>query len=790
MAKEDVNKKIDALGKELKKITASKKSSNISTVSDLEDELNDVQELVGLYKGINASKKEQAKLEEDISDYLKLQEDFAGKLNKEAEEENALRARALSLELDMSKKLEKNYRLKIEEIKNKKKLTKEQKKSLELQKKYNEYIKESLGFVDSLASSIEEIPLVGGMLSKYFDTEGLKDELTEIATKQLADVKAGVTGVGTGFKNVAKVAGKLLLPILAIVTAVKLIEDAIDLDKETTSLARNLGISKDEAFELHHQMRQIQRDTDNVLMTVENQTAAMQELVTATGGFNSVSEDMIANQVLLTKNLGVSSESASKLNMLFKAQGDNLEDNTATIASTVEMYNKATGANISTKATLEDIAGVSKKIQMQYKGNVKALTLQVLKAKQLGLSLDKIAEIGRQSLNIDQSIQDEMEARVLTGKNINLNEFRAAALRKDQAGMMAEIQKYAGSSAEFASMNSIAAESMAKAFGMSTDEFADMLAQQELYASLGNKTLEQANEQDILNSNLSEEKKKQLLSQKKTADVTEKMAKLTEGLKDAFVDMTSSVMPMIVAFSDFLNKIMPALTVAVKVAFYPLTLALGIVSEIVNQFTNLKDLMTGGGKELSAMQKTLAVISGVVAAIAGAQLLWNGYKAVSLMLSKQELALSMETVGVYIGKAIAAIYSTFAAIPFGLGIPLAIAAAAGVTGLVYGAIHKKQDDGAMSPVGPSGYSRVLSGPEGSIAINDDDSIVTGTDLKQGSSGNMGNAEVVGLLKQLIAKIDQPVQIKIGGKVIDEIGTQTSLKRTYTANVDRGYGAFG
>jgi hypothetical protein len=84
----------------------------------------------------------------------------------------------------------------------------------------------------------------------------------------------------------------------------------------------------------------------------------------------------------------------------------------------------------------------------------------------------------------------------------------------------------------------------------------------------------------------------------------------------------------------------------------------------------------------------------------------------------------------------------------------------------------------------------LSGPEGSVAINDDDTIVTGTNLNQGNGGGSSNAEMVGLLKQLIAKIDQPVQIHMGGKVIDEIGKQTTLKRTYTANVDRGYGAFG
>jgi hypothetical protein len=51
-------------------------------------------------------------------------------------------------------------------------------------------------------------------------------------------------------------------------------------------------------------------------------------------------------------------------------------------------------------------------------------------------------------------------------------------------------------------------------------------------------------------------------------------------------------------------------------------------------------------------------------------------------------------------------------------------------------------------------------------------------------------EVTGLLKELIAKVDQPVQIKIGGRVVDEMEKQTSLRKTYNTKMDSGYGTFG
>jgi phage-related protein len=51
-------------------------------------------------------------------------------------------------------------------------------------------------------------------------------------------------------------------------------------------------------------------------------------------------------------------------------------------------------------------------------------------------------------------------------------------------------------------------------------------------------------------------------------------------------------------------------------------------------------------------------------------------------------------------------------------------------------------------------------------------------------------EVTDLLKQLITATSQPVKINIGGKVIDEIEKQTTLRKTYNTKMDTAHGAFG
>jgi len=80
-----------------------------------------------------------------------------------------------------------------------------------------------------------------------------------------------------------------------------------------------------------------------------------------------------------------------------------------------------------------------------------------------------------------------------------------------------------------------------------------------------------------------------------------------------------------------------------------------------------------------------------------------------------------------------------------------------------------------------------------VTFDKGDLIMAGTNLEggaKGAGGGGGSSEIASLLKQLIAKVDQPVHFNIGGRVMDEIEKQTSLKKTYTTKTDRGYSAFG
>lgn len=101
---------------------------------------------------------------------------------------------------------------------------------------------------------------------------------------------------------------------------------------------------------------------------------------------------------------------------------------------------------------------------------------------------------------------------------------------------------------------------------------------------------------------------------------------------------------------------------------------------------------------------------------------------------------------------------------------------------------KAMNDGIINPDGLA----VMS-PKGTYSLNPNDSIVAGTNInaRGGTTSTVSsNSRIESLLEKLIAKVDQPVQIVMGGRVIDELDTRTTLRKTYNTSVDQGYGVFG
>lgn len=276
-------------------------------------------------------------------------------------------------------------------------------------------------------------------------------------------------------------------------------------DESTTKLANNLGISRKTAQGLRNDYSSFVRSIDDAGLSTEGMIEAQLGLSKELGIAVRFSNEELQTFNRLTKVMGVSAGAAAKLNLIAKASGTEYKNIQSNILKGAIAQKNQLSVGIDNKEVFEEIGKLSAGILVKFQNNPEALGAAVVQAKKLGLSLEQVDKVGESLLNWESSIETELKAELLTGRELNVERARAAALTGDQATLMAEIASQAGTLENFNKLNVLAQRSLAEAFGLSKDEMAEMLMKQELINQYGDKA-------NKLNKEQAEEFKKSGLS--------------------------------------------------------------------------------------------------------------------------------------------------------------------------------------------------------------------------------------------------------------------------------------
>ena len=96
-------------------------------------------------------------------------------------------------------------------------------------------------------------------------------------------------------------------------------------------------------------------------------------------------------------------------------------------------------------------------------------------ARKLGLEMSTVASISESLLDFESSIEKQLEASLLIGRQINLDRARQLSLAGDQEGVMKEILKQVGGEAEFNRMNVIQRKALADSVGVNVEQLSRLV---------------------------------------------------------------------------------------------------------------------------------------------------------------------------------------------------------------------------------------------------------------------------------------------------------------------------
>jgi len=356
---------------------------------------------------------------------------------------------------------------------------------------------------------------------------------------------AGLTSGVSGLIKQIPLVGGLLGGVVDIFS--NLLDFAVGSRSEIHKMGREINLSAQESVNLNNQFSDFAVNSGKAYLNSKelflSQVAISKEL----GINNQISKENLQTQVELSKFLGVDASTFAEIQKSSTITGKSAKNITSSIIGQVEAFKKATGVSLNYQNILKEAASFGGALGLAFAKYPEKIAKSVVLAKGLGTNLKELDGIADSFLDFESSISKEFEAQLLTGKELNFAKARELFLNNDLVGAGQEITKQLGSASEFLNMNRIQQESIASSIGMSRDQLADMLKQQELLARTGSKDVKQMQEKiKLLRAQGKEQEAINLLGGQEaynktvTATASEDLAGFMDKLKQSFADMVAN----------------------------------------------------------------------------------------------------------------------------------------------------------------------------------------------------------------------------------------------------------
>mgnify|MGYP003112294112 FL=1 len=367
---------------------------------------------------------------------------------------------------------------------------KEEEKRLEVNRDLNKELKKQLESEDNIdkvingvlkTESLREANLQAMIKLKQAETEEERKkaqlELKSISAQ--ASINASIKDQVAGMRATAASARAFLSAILAnpimalAAAALILVKHLVDAGKAVLDTRKELGLSLGVSAKL---------------------TAQTEALGVSAKVFGGTVEDIRQAQTAIRNELGLSVQEAANLSFQFAKTAATTGQSEEQLAGTLSIMESISSASreallaqIETTGEIlqqkglapgdifKDVADNAEHFASFAKDGGKNIFLAAGAAKKLGLNMSAVAAATESLLDFETSIEKQMEASLLLGRQINLDRARQLALTGDQEGMLQEILKQVGGEAEFNRLNVLQRRALAESVGQSVENLSRLV---------------------------------------------------------------------------------------------------------------------------------------------------------------------------------------------------------------------------------------------------------------------------------------------------------------------------
>jgi hypothetical protein len=457
----------------------------------------------------------------------------------------------------------------------------------------SEVFKDPLAFAAAWKAVSAGLDKMGGAFAKAGSAAA---GMSQHSTTAIRDLTGGVTDLIKQIPLVGGLIGGILDGFAG------LLDFAVGATSHIHEMGRQIGLSKDESVALNNEFSRFAISTGDATVNSEKLFKIHLAMTKQMGINNKLSNENLETAHKLQEFAGLDESAIAGMAIVSTITGKSIANIGGVVQGQLGAMKKATGIAFPFQQTMKELTSLSGVLGLQFAKYPGKMTNTYLTTKALGLELNKVNSIADGFLDFESSISKEFEAQLLTGKNLNFQKVRELSLNNDLAGVASEITRQVGSAGDFLKMNRIQQDSFAQAAGMSRDELADMLKQQELLSKFGAKDTkdlqekvkllqEQGKSQEAINKLGSEEAFNKYLS----ASASENLSGFIDKIKQTLSDLVSNT-----GLADFIDRTIKWLAKPENI--------MGIIKKVQGIFATIVDVM---GTVIGGVMDFLNIFPGI-----------------------------------------------------------------------------------------------------------------------------------------------------------------------------------
>ena len=346
----------------------------------------------------------------------------------------------------------------------------------DIQEESGDFLSKQLGLYKDVNVINKEL-LAKESLKRNVSNDFAKQQLKQIQGQNI--IRKNVSAQLAGFKKLiagAKTFNLVLAanPVIAIGAALVFVLTVLTkINKALGETRTSLGVSAVEAAKIRLRVEATSQALQALGLGAEDAQTSFDAIRQTFGGIDQASTKFVFNLARAQLVTGATPSQIADLLAIQESVTSASRETLLAQLSTVSAAIRLEG--VAPDAVFRQLAENAEAVALSINDGGDNLIRAAIQARKLGVEFRTVTGIADKLLDFESSIESQLQASVLLGREINLDRARQLALNNDLAGALEEVVTQVGGEAEFNELNRIQRQALADSVGVSVQELSRLV---------------------------------------------------------------------------------------------------------------------------------------------------------------------------------------------------------------------------------------------------------------------------------------------------------------------------